>query len=216
VFSGGIFAPRKMSSEKEIQLIEGAMALFMRLGVKSVNMDDVARHLGVSKKTLYLYFKDKEDLIRRVIDLHCAGENRSFAAIQEKNLPAIDEMFEIMHWVLSILSKVNPSVQFDLDKYHPEQSRQLKESRHKVVYGCMLSNMKKGQKEGMYRKDFHADVIAKIYISRMDVLFDPVVFPFGEYQLTDLYKEVFQYHIRGIASAKGIEQLEHMLKQKRK
>jgi hypothetical protein len=50
----------------------------------------------------------------------------------------------------------------------------------------------------------------------MDVLFDPVVFPFGEYQLTDLYKEVFQYHIRGIASAKGIEQLEHMLKQKRK
>jgi hypothetical protein len=76
--------------------------------------------------------------------------------------------------------------------------------------------MKKGQKEGMYRKDFHADVIAKVYISRMDVLFDPVVFPFGEYQLTDLYKEVFQYHIRGIASAKGIEQLEHMLKQKRK
>jgi hypothetical protein len=121
-----------------------------------------------------------------------------------------------MHWVLSILSKVNPSVQFDLDKYHPEESRKLKESRHKVVYGCMLSNMKKGQKEGMYRKDFHADVIAKIYISRMDILFDPVVFPFGEYQLTDLYKEVFQYHIRGIASAKGIEQLEHMLKQKRK
>ena len=52
-----------MSSEKEIQLIQGAMALFMRLGVKSVNMDDVARHLGVSKKTLYLHFKDKEDLL---------------------------------------------------------------------------------------------------------------------------------------------------------
>jgi AcrR family transcriptional regulator len=188
----------------------------MRLGVKSVNMDDVARHLGVSKKTLYLHFKDKEDLIRRVIDLHCSMEDSSLAAIQAKNLPAIDEMFEIMHWVLSILSKVNPSVQFDLDKYHPEESRKLKESRHRVVYGCMLGNMKKGQKEGMYRKDFHADVIAKIYISRMDVLFDPVVFPFGEYQLTDLYKEVFQYHIRGIASAKGIEQLEHMLKQKRK
>ncbi|MFN5295201.1 MAG: TetR/AcrR family transcriptional regulator, partial [Flavobacteriales bacterium] len=109
-----------MSSEKEIQLIQGAMALFMRLGVKSVNMDDVARHLGVSKKTLYLHFKDKEDLIRRVIDLHCSMEDSSLAAIQAKNLPAIDEMFEIMHWVLSILSKVNPSVQFDLDKYHPE------------------------------------------------------------------------------------------------
>lgn len=216
MFSGRIFAPRKMSSEKEIQLIEGAMALFMRLGVKSVNMDDVASHLGVSKKTLYLYFKDKEDLIRRVIDLHCFNEDKSIEAIQAKNLPAIDEMFDIMYWVLSILSKVNPSVQFDLDKYHPEQSRKMKESRHRVVYGCMLSNMKKGQKEGMYRKDFHADVIAKIYITRMDVLFDPAVFPFGEYPLTDLYKEVFQYHIRGIASAKGIEQLETIMKQKRK
>jgi AcrR family transcriptional regulator len=205
-----------MLSEKEIQLIEGAMALFMRLGVKSVNMDDVASHLGVSKKTLYLYFKDKEDLIRRVIDLHCLNEDKSIEAIQAKNLPAIDEMFDIMYWVLSILSKVNPSVQFDLDKYHPEQSRKMKESRHRVVYGCMLSNMKKGQKEGMYRKDFHADVIAKIYITRMDVLFDPAVFPFGEYPLTDLYKEVFQYHIRGIASAKGIEQLETIMKQKRK
>jgi hypothetical protein len=68
----------------------------------------------------------------------------------------------------------------------------------------------------MYRKDFHADVIAKIYIARMDVLFDPAVFPFGEYSLASLYKEVFQYHIRGIASEKGIEQLEAILKQKRK
>jgi AcrR family transcriptional regulator len=205
-----------MSSEKEHQLIAGALALFMRLGIKSVNMDDVARHLGVSKKTLYLYFKDKEDLIRRVIDAHCIHEQQSISAIQSKKLPAIDEMFEIMHWVLSILSKVNPSVQFDLEKYHPEQSRKMMESRHGVVYDCMLSNMKKGQKEGMYRKDFHADVIAKIYIARMDILFDPRVFPFEKYLLTDLYKEVFQYHIRGIASAKGIEQLEQLLKQKRK
>ena len=192
------------------------MSIFMRYGIKSVNMDDVARQLGVSKKTLYLYFKDKEDLLSHVVHHHCSLEQESISAIVSKKLSAIEEMFEIMHWVLSILSKVNPSVQFDLDKYHPEQSRKLKESRHRVVYGCMLSNMKKGQKEGMYRKDFHADVIAKVYISRMDVLFDPVIFPFGEYQLTDLYKEVFQYHIRGIASAKGIEQLEHMLKQKRK
>jgi len=216
VFSWVYIRAPKMSSEKEFQLIEGAMALFMRLGVKSVNMDDVARQLGVSKKTLYLHFKDKEDLIRRVIDAHCINEEKSIVSIQSKNLPAIDEMFEIMHWVLSILSKVNPSVQFDLDKYHPEQSRKMKESRHRVVYGCMLSNMKKGQKEGMYRKDFHADVIAKIYMARIDVLFDPAVFPFAEYTLTNLYKEVFQYHIRGIASAKGIEQLEKMLKQKRK
>jgi AcrR family transcriptional regulator len=215
VFLRCIFAPA-MSTDKEQQLIEGAMSIFMRYGIKSVNMDDVARQLGVSKKTLYLYFNDKEDLLSRVVNCHCKREDESITNIHAKKLTAIEEMFEIMHWVIGILSNIHPSVQYDMEKYHPELAVSMKANRGRVVMGSMLSNLKKGQKEGTYRKDFDAEVITRIYLSRMDAFLDPNLFPFDRYKPVDVYKELFQYHIRGIASAKGIEQLETIMKHKRK
>ena len=205
-----------MSTEKEKQLIEGAMSIFMRFGIKSVNMDDVARQLGVSKKTLYLYFKDKEDLLGRVVDCHCTREDESITAILSKKLSAIEEMFEIMHWVIGILSKIHPSVQYDMEKYHPALAVSMKASRSRVVHASMLSNLKKGQKEGTYRKDLDAEIITRIYLARIDAFLDPEIFPFDQYKPVDVYKELFQYHIHGIASQKGIEQLESIMKQKRK
>lgn len=205
-----------MSVEKEKQLVEGATSIFMRFGVKSVNMDDIARQLGVSKKTLYQFFNDKEDLLGRVVERHCSNEDTSISAIHSKKLPAIEEMFEMMYWVISILSKIHPSVQYDLEKYHPGLALKMKASRGRVVHASMLSNLKKGVKEGTYRKDINAEIITRIYLSRIDAFLDPEIFPFDQYKAVDVYKEIFQYHIHGIASAKGIEQLEHIMKQKRK
>ena len=192
------------------------MSIFMRFGIKSVNMDDVARQLSVSKKTLYQYFKDKEDLLGKVVKRHCLDERASIDSIVSKKLSAIEEMFEIMHWVLSILSKIHPSVKFDLDKYHPQLGNAMKLERAEVVHGCILNNLKKGKKEGTYRKDLDAEIITRIYLARIDAFLDPEIFPFDQYKPVDVYKELFRYHIHGIASAKGIEQLETIMKQKRK
>jgi len=205
-----------MSTDKEQQLIEGAMSIFMRYGIKSVNMDDIARQLGVSKKTLYQYFEDKEDLLGKVVQRHCSMEEESIAAIASKKLSAIEEMFEIMHWVISIISKIHPSVKFDLEKYHPELGNTMRLARAQVVHGCILNNLKKGKKEGAYRKDLDAEIITRIYLARIDAFLDPAIFPFEQFKPVDVYKELFQYHIHGIASTKGIEQLETILKQKRK
>ena len=212
----GVYSRPEMTTDKEQQLIEGAMALFMRYGVKSVNMDDVARQLGVSKKTLYLYFKDKEDLLSKVVQRHCFMEEESISTIVSKKLNAIEEMFEIMHWVISLISKIHPSVKYDLEKYHPALANTMKLARAKVVHGCILNNLKKGKKEGTYRKDLDAEIITRIYLARIDAFLDPEIFPFDQYKPVDVYKELFQYHIHGIASATGIEQLELIMKQKRK
>ena len=212
----GVFSRPEMSTEKEQQLVEGAMSIFMRFGIKSVNMDDVARQLGVSKKTLYLYFKDKEDLLSKVVERHSSEEQASIAGIISKKLSAIEEMFEIMHWVLSILSKIHPSVKFDLEKYHPQLGNAMKIERAQVVHGCILNNLKKGKKEGTYRKDLDAEIITRIYLARIDAFLDPAIFPFDRFKPVDVYKQLFQYHIHGIASEKGIVQLETIMKQKRK
>ncbi|MBL7941876.1 MAG: helix-turn-helix transcriptional regulator [Flavobacteriales bacterium] len=200
---------------RESFLLEAATGVFMRYGIKSVNMDDMARHLTVSKKTLYQYFKDKDDLVERAVGGFCTKEVNEIQEICSRGLNAIDESLEIMKWVLGILKNVHASVQFDLEKYYPSVYRKMKVERTRSVFDCMYKNLKKGQKEGLYRKDFHADIIAKIYISRLDLIFDQEVFPETHYKLTELYEEMFRYHINGIASEAGEKYLAEKLRMKR-
>ncbi len=208
-----LYLPRNYHMDDKAQkIIQGASEIFMRFGVKSLNMDDVAKHLGVSKKTLYLYVADKDDLVGKSVTCFCKKEDHDIAAICSKGLNAIDENLEIMQWVLSVLQQVHPSVSYDIEKYHPTVYKKMVADRQQRIYSCIFHNLKKGQKEGYFRKDFNADIVAKLYIARIDSLFDQDVFPASHYKITDVYKEEFRYHIRGVASAKGIEYLEAKMK----
>lgn len=205
-----MFAPSM--EEKEIKILQSAVHVFMRYGVKSVTMDDVARHLGVSKKTLYLYVKDKEDLLNKSVGCFLDNEATCMVEICGRGLNAIDENLEIMGWASSLLRVIHPSVKFDLEKYHPEVASRMAEQRSRTISTCMMSNIKKGQKEGFYRKDFNVDILVKFYIARIEAMFDQNLFPFEEYRLVDLYREMFDHHIRSIATAKGLEYLHEKMK----
>lgn len=198
--------------EKGQKIISGSLSVFMRYGIKSITMEDMARQLGMSKKTLYQFVSDKEDLIRQAIDLHCAQEDKAIKSICQKGLNAVDELLEISKWVINMLRHINPSVAYDLERYYPEAHQQMNANRYKAVFECMFNNMKKGQREGLYRKDFHAEIIAKAYYARLDMIFDEQLFPHEHFSLPEIYMELFKYHIRGIASAKGLDYLQERLK----
>jgi AcrR family transcriptional regulator len=200
-------------TEKEQQIIIAAGEVFMKYGIKSVNMDDIAKNLGVSKKTLYKYFKDKNDLLGKALAMHCQLEDMAINLICEKDHNAIDEMMEIAQYVTSILQQVHPSIHFDLEKFHPEVWKEMQTNQHAMVYKCMAGNLDKGIKEGLYREDLNVDVIAKIYIAKMDVTFDSTMFPPNEISFPEVYREYFRYHIRGIASEKGITYLKKKVKE---
>lgn len=170
-------------------------------------MDDIARQLGVSKKTIYKYVSDKNDLVRRAVEWQSVEERTSIQHICECGYNAIDEIFEISKVVTEILSQVHPSVHYDLEKYHPEAWSVATKNRQENVYTCVLANLNKGKEEGLYREDLNCDVIARIYIAKMDMLFDGEVFPTHQFNFPEVYLEFFRYHIRGIASKKGLEYL---------
>jgi TetR/AcrR family transcriptional regulator, cholesterol catabolism regulator len=211
-----IFAAEISILPRPQQIIESATKLFMQYGIKSVNMDDMARHLGMSKKTIYLHFKDKEDLVKKAVRSFCKLEDVQIEEICSRKLNAIDEMLEISKWVMSVLTNIHPSVMYDLEKYYPEVAASLKASRHKIVYDSMHSNVLSGQKQGLYRKDVNADIVVKLYIARMDSVFDQRLFPMSNYKVLDIYLENFRYHIRGIASEKGMQYLEQHMKKTKK
>lgn len=193
--------------KREQHILAEAGKVFMRLGIRSVNMDDIAHHLRISKKTLYQYVKDKNELVQRTVKQLTDHNSGCIASICDQGHNAIDETFEITRFVASQVGSIHPSVHFDLQKYHPEAWDLLQSAEREDIYRCIAENLKKGIEEGLYRDNLNIDIIARIYISRFDVTFDGQLFPTDQYTFEDVIWELFRYHIRGIASDKGLKYL---------
>lgn len=200
---------------KKKDLLEQALRLFMRLGVKSMTMDDVATQLRISKKTLYEHFADKNDLVEQVVAVVCRHHRATIEAICQRGLNAIDENQEITRFIVAQIGGVHPSVQFDLQKYHPKAWSILDETERTDIHRCVSGNLRKGVRDGLYREDLDIEVITLLYITRMDATWDGHVFPPERFSIPDVLWKHFEYHIRGIASRKGIEYLEKKMKKER-
>jgi AcrR family transcriptional regulator len=198
--------------KKKQHIISESIQLFLKFGVKSLTMEDIARKLGISKKTLYAHVKDKEDLLLQAVILFGKFEDKQLNEICSRGLNAIDESLEIKKWVLDMIQNIHPSVAYDIEKFHPAVSKRMKTSRHENVYRSIFQNIVKGQKEGLYRSDINADILAKLYIGRMESIFDQELFPSTTYNVSDVYMEWFIYHIHGMATSKGLQLLENNFK----
>ncbi len=175
-------------------------------------MDDIARHLGMSKKTLYQSFSDKADMVSQGMQLHIDKEGSAICTIQEKSENAIEEMFLISQHVSSHLQSLHPSILFDLQKYYPAAFAKFNNYKVEMIMSCIAQNLKQGIEQGLYRDNLNIPIVAGLYVGRMDILFDQNLFPSSTYSPKEVYFEAIRYHIRGIASEKGIEYLKNKFK----
>jgi AcrR family transcriptional regulator len=184
-------------------ILELVHKLYQRYGIKSVTMDDVAKHLGISKKTLYEHFRDKEDLVRNVLLQENNHQVRFFKAIEEKKLNAIEELFEVYKMLNLIFKEYNPSMEYDLRKYYPDLFITITQIRRKRMYESVYNNLNKGKKEGLYRKELNAKIISKLHVIRTENFFDNDIFTQEELISFKMFHEVFIYHLQGILSHEG-------------
>lgn len=199
-------------NEKEANIILNAAEVFMKYGVKSVNMDDIAKNLGISKKTLYKYVKDKEDLVHKAVHMHCIAEDDAINAICDRGLNAIEESFEMTKFIHGLLKSFHPSILFDLEKYHPKVMHEMMRNRNEQISRCMSRNLQKGMQEGLYREDLNPEVISRAYMAMVNALLKGETSPVEDTPIALIYLEIVRYHIRGIASEKGLELLSNMMK----
>lgn len=193
--------------EKKSEIILQATEIYMRFGIKSVTMDEMARQIGVSKKTLYIYFKDKNDLLMECMRMAQNHEVCEIEEIGKRHENAIDEMLEVSRFVIGELKKVHPSIFFDLQKYHPKVMTMMHDHLYGFVKECMLRNLEKGKKQGLYRKNMNTEIVATLYMSIIDRVIGGIGFEANKAPLDEVYREFFRYHIRGIASENGLEYL---------
>ena len=171
-------------------------------------MDDVARELGMSKKTIYVFVEDKNELVKLSMESYLQEERNQLEEILKTSKDSIDEMIQMISYFIHQVKEFNPSALNDLQKYYPETWDIYNEYRFHFMLGMVTKNLENGVEQGVYRKDLNADIISKIYIAGIDILINQQLFPSKKYVFLDTYKEYLKYHLSGIVSIKGLKVLE--------
>ena len=197
------------------KIIQKATALFLKLGFKSVTMDDIADEMAISKKTIYIHFKNKEALIRQCTFALKDHILSGIDAICSRQQNPIDELFEIKKFVMNQLDDDQFSSHYQLEKYYPEISKALHQDQFDKMMECTKCNLVNGIKQGLYRKNLNPDFIARLYFVGIIGTKDQKLFPVNKYSAKYITDEYLEYHLRGIVTTKGALSLNRFINENR-
>ncbi len=200
-----------MSTTAQKKLLDSAHELFLKYGVKSVSMDDIARMLGISKKTIYNLVQNKKGLVHSVVSAHIEKEEQFITDIVEKSINALDEMISIVKHVNSILKSMKPSLTYDLKKYHPETWELIDKGHFKFIEKHIQQNLLRGIEEGLYRKEIRTDIIPKLFVNISKVVADGDFSQSTLLSQSEVYESAMLYHLNGIINNTGRKQLQKYL-----
>jgi AcrR family transcriptional regulator len=201
-----------LGEEKKKEILGRTMNLFFERGIRSCTMDEICAFQRISKKTLYKYFSDKEDLVKSVMASELDRTDKEVKAIMAKGLNAIDESFEISQHVMDNIADLPPLLFYELENYYPEAYKLFENHQNECIRRSMAENLKKGIAEGLYRSDLNTNIIVSIYLTILYNLLSAKLINTKEYSFSTIYRELFIYHTHGISSRKGLDYLQSKLK----
>jgi TetR/AcrR family transcriptional regulator, cholesterol catabolism regulator len=185
------------------KLLKGAEELFLRYGLRSVSMDDIARHLGVSKKTIYQYFADKDEVVATVAKGQMENQRKQFDEIAKKSKNAVEELVNISFCIKETMRNINPSLLFDMQKYHPKSWNEWLKFKHKFIRENIVRSLQQGIEEGYFREDLDVDIIATLRLEQVQMAFDNTLFPRDKYSVPEIQLQIFDHFIHGLFTEKG-------------
>ena len=158
-----------------------------------MNMDDLAKSLACSKKTLYKYFNDKRDLVTRSLGFHMDMMEEEMTDLLQADGNAIDQALEDMEKKHAMLSAMNPSVLFDLKKYYPKVFESTLMRRQAMVRTMLVHNVERGMEEGLYRQDLNIDAVADMHIALVEDMVLQAQQGTLQRSLPEHFQALFQY-----------------------
>jgi AcrR family transcriptional regulator len=185
------------------RIIQGAAELFLKYGVRSVSMDDVARHLSVSKKTLYQYFADKDEMVTMVVVHHMEKDTKQYDGFHQTAKNAIEELVKISACMKRDFQKLHPSLLFDLQKFHAKAWSVWMGHKEVHIKDSIVRNLKQGIEEGFFRPEINVEVLAIARLELIQLTFDDTVFPADKYNLPEVNIQLFEHFVYGLLTDKG-------------
>ena len=185
------------------KILQGALELFLKYGVRSVSMDDIARHLSISKKTIYQYFVDKDDIVTQATQNHIGHTKAGFDTLTTVSKNALDELMRIQMFMRKNMQDLNPSLLFDLKKYHNKAWSAWLEHKNIHIRESVVRNLKQGMEEGLYRTNLNPEILAVLRIESIQWLYDGQVVPTDKFKMVDIQVQMLDHFMYGLLTEKG-------------
>ena len=187
------------------RIIVESKALFLKLGIRSVSMDDIANQLGMSKKTIYQLFADKDELVDNIIDEDIQQIQADCTNCCETAKDAIDEIFKTMEMIVAQFRNMNPMVIFDLQKYHHRSFEKFMHHRNTFLLEIITNNLEKGVKEGLYRENIKIDILSRFRLESMMLAFNMDLYPPSKFNALEVTLEIIQHFLYGLSTESGYQ-----------
>lgn len=196
------------------RILQKADELFRRYGIRAVTLDEIANNLGISKKTIYQYFEDKDALVDVVMMAEFEYNYQNCLKSRDTSKDAVDEIFKMMETMDEHFKNLNPIILLDLKKFHFKTFEKFQNHMQQNLMQMIIANLKRGIAEGIYRENLNVEVLARFRMATVWLLFDVEVFPPAKFQLVDIFKEVLELFLYGLVNPKGYKQIEKYKQQK--
>jgi TetR/AcrR family transcriptional regulator, cholesterol catabolism regulator len=203
---------QKIMDEKVDRILAESLRLFKKNGIRSVSMDDISKELGMSKKTIYLYFANKTELVEKVLSHLLEKERIPCVGEDTLNMNAIDILLAVSRNVSIQLKDMNPINAYELQKYYPSIYREFIIRKRDHVFEQVKQNFLQGIAEGIYRDDMDVDLVARLYIQKLEDVHNPEFLESVNFGFEKVFQVMFDNHIRGIANAEGLAYYEKQTK----
>lgn len=188
-------------------IIEKASKLFLQLGFKSVTMEDLALSLGISKKTLYIHFENKNELVQEVAYFIFENVRQDILKIKENTSNPIEELHCVKMEVMKYLESEQTSPNYQLQKYYPKIYEDLKTKEYHYLGQMVKMSIQNGIDSGLFRNEIDVEFVSRLYLNGMRGIRDIEIFPIEQFKIEDLFENYLDYHLRAIITLKGMNTL---------
>lgn len=189
------------------RIIQGGEDLFLSAGIKSVTMDDIAKHVGMSKKTIYLFFKDKNELVIELVKKKLLHDECQIKDIIAKSANVIEEMINMMKCSEEVFSRINPIVIHDMQKYHPAAWAIFQDFKANVIIHTLEELLTKGINQGYIRREIDVKIMARMRVNQVEMGFDTKLFPVAEFNPWKVQSQFLEHFNYGVCTLKGYKLL---------
>lgn len=192
---------QKMKTKDRILL--GAQELFFKYGIKSITMDDIAKHLAISKKTIYKYFADKDEVVETMMIQLMKKNEAQFQNIVDESTNVVEEVFGMMKHMGMMFSQMNPNLFYDMQKFHPNTWNLFKKFKEECIESMVIDSIERGISQGLVRSDINSKIVARLRMEQVEIGFNPQAFPPNKFKIIEVQLALLDHYLHGICTLKG-------------
>ncbi|MDO9001708.1 MAG: TetR/AcrR family transcriptional regulator [Bacteroidota bacterium] len=189
--------------EPQEKILKTSLDLFFKYGIKRVTMDEIAKELGMSKKTIYQYYKEKDDLVNQLFEIELHKHQKKFEDVYSQAKNPIHEIMLISDNMREMMQNINPIFFLDLQKFHPIAFKQFQAFKENCAFKDILRNIKKGKEEGYYMAEIDEEFVARYRLAQIDILMFGNHFSFDKISFTKSHELILDMFVYGICTVKG-------------